>query len=114
MAKSNSPLSGTKRKKRSYVGNLDDLMADVSEEGSEKEPASSEGDEAPQTQDSPAGSPKAEEVETSPKKHLNLKINEKLHARFKGIVGMQGRTMTDVLEELMQGYVRESASELDL
>ena len=109
MAKSNSPLSSTKRKKRSYVGNLDDLMADVSEEESSEEALQEKG--APGAEDDPADS---EEEAPPPQKHLNLKIDESLHTRFKGVVGMQGRTMTEVLEELMRGYVRESVEKLDL
>lgn len=146
MAKKKNPLSDTSRKKRSYVGDFDDLMADISEgenEGSAEITTAEEhagGEEGPsadgtathameRSSESSDGSrdpeqaavkvtPDASENEESgtekPKKPLNLKIDESLHTRFKGVVGMQGRTMTEVLEEFMRAYVRKSLEDLDL
>jgi hypothetical protein len=129
MAKKKNPLTDSPRKKRSYVGDFDDLMADISDEepAEEEKPEENHGptaqaasDEATRKEASESGddaveaSAAEEEGSEPPKKHLNLKIDETLHTRFKGIVGMQGRTMTEVLEELMRGYVRESMQDLDL
>ena len=134
MAKKKNPLSESPRKKRSYVGDFDDLMADISDEetgdedtanaeSAEKDDGSTERaapDETSheetsreETSDSTASAAE-EEGSGPPKKHLNLKIDETLHTRFKGIVGMQGRTMTEVLEKLMRDYVHESMRDLDL
>lgn len=38
---------------------------------------------------------------------LNVNIDEKLHTAFKTIAAIQGRRMTDLLVELVEGYVRE-------
>lgn len=144
MAKKKNPLSDTSRKKRSYVGDFDDLMADISEgesegsaevtiaeEGAGGEEGSSADDAATHAMESSPESsdesrdpeqaavevtPDASEIEETdkPKKPLNLKIDESLHTRFKGVVGMQGRTMTEVLEEFMRAYVRKSLKDLDL
>lgn len=141
MAKKKNPLSDSPRKKRSYVGNLDKLMADISEGDNEpgdddvpgeKEGSSPSGDDVPphSSKQPPAVrdesyDPEPTHRETNsneadreggakPKKPLNLKIDESLHTRFKGVVGMQGRTMTEVLEEFMRDYVQRSLKDLDL
>lgn len=142
MAKKKNPLSDSPRKKRSYVGDFDELMADISEEedsrsdaeeetpsgednpGSGKDSPARTAEKYPKASDKPGNSEptasmsspkeeKAEDAET-PKKPLNLKIDESLHTRFKGVVGMQGRTMTEVLEEFMRDYVQRSLQDLDL
>lgn len=38
-------------------------------------------------------------------KRINLDVPAELHQRFKGITGMRGVTMTEVLQELIRGYV---------
>ena len=38
-------------------------------------------------------------------KRINLDVPSELHQRFKGVTGMAGRTMTDVLQELIRDYL---------
>ena len=94
-----NPLGAIGRKPGSYVGDFDRLLSEVS--------------------DSPTPSPKIESsavpVEKGsqpegkpPTKRVNLDVPTELHQRFKGATSMAGRTMTDVIQELMREYLNRS------
>ena len=121
------------RKKGFYSG-FDELKAELEEEGSassaspDASTAADDNSSAPAEEQSSAkksggegASPtrsaleepvEAAEREKSPTQRLNLEIDENVHRRFKGVVGMEGRTMTEVIEGFMQSYVEEARSRL--
>lgn len=93
-----NPLGGVGRKPSTYVGDLDSLLAEVGEgPGSEQKSA-----------------PEPSEGETGreakvPMKRINLDVPVSLHQRFKGVTGMRGVTMTEVLQQLIAEYVQEAS-----
>ena len=95
-AKAN-PLGAIGRKPGSYVGNLDSLLSEVSDA-----PMSRQKEHAAVPEKaSRAGSTNRK----STTKRINLDVPIELHQRFKGATGMAGRTMTDVLQELIRDYL---------
>ena len=99
-----NPLGAIARKPSSYVGDLDSLLAEVGEgtgpasgSPSEKQWAERESEGREQSGD---------DAQTKPRmKRINLDVPSELHQRFKGVTGMAGRTMTDVLQELIRDYL---------
>lgn len=104
-----NPLGGIGRKPGSYVGDLDSLLAEV--EGSGEHASGNEKKEGvlgqPQRNDA-----KREEVTKAkaPTKRINLDVPSDLHQRFKGATSMAGRTMTEVLQQLIREYLDETSA----
>jgi hypothetical protein len=101
-----NPLGAIGRRPGSYVGDLDSLLAEV-EDTALPSPPASEG-QRPEGAAPERNSDREERPaeRTKPRmKRINLDVPSDLHQRFKGVTGMAGRTMTDVVQELIREYL---------
>ena len=106
-----NPLGGVTKKPASYVGDLDDLLGQVTDEP-ESEPTPS----TPKRQGRGGAPPKrkaakeemkiasSEDDEVS-RSRINLLLPSHLHRQFKAKAAVEGVTMTSLLEAFIRNYV---------
>lgn len=107
-------------RKKGYYSGFDDLRAELEEDAGKPEEATAAPPEKEESKGeagmkSPAEGPVPSgrgEAEERPTRRLNLEIDEEVHRQFKGVVGMRGLTMTEVIEGFMRDYVEKARSEL--
>lgn len=111
MAKTN-PLGGVKKKPASYVGDLDDLLGQVSDDpepelAPTKPKRQGRGGVAPQKRKAAKKEMKidASGEEDVPRSRINLLLPTHLHRQFKAKAATEGVTMTSVLEAFIRDYV---------
>ena len=96
-----NPLGAIGRKPGSYVGDLDSLLAEVGND----EPEATKSAPRTSEQQSAGGLERRTERGKPRMKRINLDVPVELHRQFKGVAGSEGRTMTEVLQELIGEYV---------
>ncbi|MEP0548309.1 MAG: hypothetical protein ABJF88_15335 [Rhodothermales bacterium] len=112
-AKAN-PLGAIGRRPGSYVGDLDSLLAEVGDAAppspSGSDPSVSKTQETEEVAAERTAKREEHPAERSkPRmKRINLDVPSDLHQQFKGVTGMAGRTMTDVLQELIREYLERT------
>ena len=106
--RASNPLGGVTKKPASYVGDLDDLLGQVTDEP-ETEPQAPQ----PKRRGGAASTSKATkkemkiDTEEEPRSRINLLLPSSLHRQFKVKAATEGVTMTSVLESFIRDYVGE-------
>lgn len=108
-----NPLGAIGRRPGSYVGDLDSLLAEVGDTAPPGPSGERPGTGRQETEETIAGpAEKREELpaeQAKPRmKRINLDVPAGLHQQFKGATGVAGRTMTDVLQELIREYLERA------
>ena len=108
-----NPLGGVTKKPASYVGDLDDLLGQVTDEPEtvpEPEPKRQGREEiTPRKRKAAKKEMKiaALKDEDVPRSRINLLLPTTLHRQFKAKAATEGVTMTSVLEAFIRDYVNE-------
>lgn len=107
-----NPLGAIAKKPASYVGDLDDLLDQVSDDPA---PPPTKREEVPSVSAQKRKASKGEmkidvsEDEEVPRSRINLLLPTELHRQFKVRAATEGVTMTSLLEAFIRDYVAQRA-----
>ena len=108
-----NPLGAIAKKPASYVGDLDDLLDQVSDDPA-PEPRQGRNETPPASAQKGKAAKKemkidASEDEDVPRSRINLLLPTDLHRQFKVRAATEGVTMTSLLEAFIRDYVAQGS-----